>query len=165
MFRVAWRSLRAHKSRLVLSTVAVILGVAFVSGSFIFSDTLKQTFVQLFGQTTSDVVVKPVAAVDTDGPDASVTLPASLVPKVQSASGIAKAVGTVQVPGVIVLDAKGEPIGSGQAPQFGVAWNDDPDLSPLTLESGTGPRSAGAIAVDSETATKGEIAVGQTVRV
>src|SRR6476619_5967206 len=106
MFRVAWRSLRAHKSRLVLSTVAVVLGVAFVSGSFIFSDTLKQTFTELFGQTTSDVVVKPVAQVGgTDATEAAaVTLPASLVPKAAAAPGVAKAVGEVQVNGVIVLN-------------------------------------------------------------
>ncbi len=64
MLRTAWRNLRHHKLRLVLSGVAIILGVGFVVGTLIFTDTLNRTFTDLFAQTTSDVVVTPSEACD-----------------------------------------------------------------------------------------------------
>ncbi len=62
MLRAVLRNLRAHKVRLVLSTIAVTLGVSFVVGTFVFTDTLNKTFTDLFAQTTADVVVEPPAA-------------------------------------------------------------------------------------------------------
>ncbi|HUW17328.1 MAG TPA: hypothetical protein VMW94_09645, partial [Actinomycetes bacterium] len=63
MLRTAWRSLRHHKLRLVLSGVAIVLGVGFVVGTLIFTDTLNRTFTDLFTQTTTDVVVTPTETV------------------------------------------------------------------------------------------------------
>jgi len=57
MLRSAWRSLLHHKLRLVLSGVAIVLGVGFVVGTLIFTDTLNSTFTNLFAATTTDVVV------------------------------------------------------------------------------------------------------------
>ena len=59
MFRASWRSLLAHKLRLALTAVAVVLGVAFVSGSLVFTDTLSKTFTELFTQVSPDAVVEP----------------------------------------------------------------------------------------------------------
>ena len=59
MFRASWRSLVQHKLRLVMSMLAIVLSVGFVVGTFIFTDTLNKTFTDLFGQTTTDVVVSP----------------------------------------------------------------------------------------------------------
>ena len=162
MFRVAWRSLSAHKSRLVLSTIAVVLGVAFVSGSFVFSDTLKKVFTDLFGQTTSDVVVTPYSAVGGQNESAAVTLPTSYVPRIEAVDGVVRAEGEVSRVGVIVVGADGKAVSSGPAPQLGLSWAEGED-SPLNLIDGRGPEREGEIAIDSQTAENGELAVGQEV--
>ena len=163
MLRIALRSLRAHKSRLLLSTFAVVLGVAFVAGSFVFSDTLKATFTELFGETTSDAVVQPVSDVDTGFEDASVTLAADLVPVVETAPGVERALGGVFVEGVGIVGKDGDLLSTTGAPTFGVDWSEDPDLSPLSLVEGRGPESADEIAIDSQAADKGDFALGDRI--
>ncbi len=67
MLRSAWRSLLHHKLRLILSGVAIVLGVGFVVGTLIFTDTLNSTFTGLFADTTSDVVVTAQQDVQSSG--------------------------------------------------------------------------------------------------
>ena len=55
MWRTTWRSLLAHKLRLAFSGLAIVLGVAFVAGTMIFTDTLNRTFTALFESTAADV--------------------------------------------------------------------------------------------------------------
>ena len=59
MFRAALKSLLGRKVRLLMSTFAIVLGVAFVVGSLIFTDTLSRSFTALFASTVGDVVVRP----------------------------------------------------------------------------------------------------------
>ena len=59
MIRAALKSLLGRKLRLVMSTFAIVLGVAFVVGTLIFSDTLNRSFTSLFASTVGDVVVRP----------------------------------------------------------------------------------------------------------
>ena len=167
MLKATLRSLAAHKLRLVLSGLAVVLGVAFVAGTLVFTDTLKKTFDDLFTQTTSDVVVEPKGNDLTEGGDvptaAVATLPASLVPTVQGVDGVAKAVGGVFVDGVQVVGDDGKVVGTGGAPSYGTNWILDPELSSLNIVDGRGPLTADEVAVDSQTATKAGLAVGDVV--
>src|SRR3954452_16292849 len=120
MLRAAWRSLVQHKLRLVLSMLAIILSVGFVVGTLIFGATLNRTFSELFAQTTSDVVVTADTEAQGSGFAGDVqTLPADLLPKVQSVSGVAAAGGTVFADGVAIIGSDGDPIGQSGAPQFG----------------------------------------------
>ena len=57
MFRLIWRGIRAHKLRLALSAISVVLGVSFVVGSYVLTDTLQATFDKLFGDVTKNVSV------------------------------------------------------------------------------------------------------------
>jgi len=157
------RNLRAHKIRLVLSTLAVTLGVAFVVGTFVFTDTLDQTFEDLFSQTTSDVVVEPASPVTDDFQTGSATLPADLVDTVAGVDGVAKVAGTVFVNGLQIIGSDGEPVASGGAPNFGSNWSDDEDLAPYRLVDGRGPTAAGEVAIDSQSAEAGDLSVGDTV--
>lgn len=169
MLRFIRRNIAAHKLRLVLSGLAVVLGVAFVAGTLIFTDTLSRTFQDLFGQTTSDVELTPKTAFDTqgDGSGTGASLPASLVPTVAGASGVANAAGSVLVNGVLVVGPDGKTLGTAGAPAFGVSWSDDTELSPFRLVpgSGRGPTKAGEVALDSQTAEAGGFGVGDTVRI
>ena len=59
MLRTALRTIAAHRLRLALTALAIILGVSFVSGTFVFTDSLKSSFDSLFNQRGPDVVVEP----------------------------------------------------------------------------------------------------------
>ena len=94
MWRTTWRSLLAHKLRLAFSGLAIVLGVAFVSGTMIFTDTLNRTFTALFESTAADVSVQPAAAFDAGvtGPGGGVQhLPAGLVEDIRAVDGVAAA--------------------------------------------------------------------------
>ena len=164
MWRATRRSLLQHKLRLVLSGVAIVLGVGFVVGTFIFTDTLNKTFTDLFSQTTTDVVVTPDAEVSGDGfAGGTATLPQSLLPKVEAVDGVAKAAGSIFADGVTIIDPTGEPVGQAGPPQFGTNWEGDPDLTAFRLESGRGPTRAGEVAIDSISAEKSGYHVGDEV--
>ncbi len=76
MLRVTWRNLMARKIRLALSGFAIVLGVAFVAGSFIFTDGLGGSFNGIVNGTTSDVEVCPTGACDFDSVQDNRTIPA-----------------------------------------------------------------------------------------
>ncbi|MFL6287514.1 MAG: ABC transporter permease [Actinomycetes bacterium] len=165
MLRAAWRSLVQHKLRLVLSMLAIILSVGFVVGTLIFGATLNRTFSELFAQTTSDVVVTADTEAQGSGFAGDVqTLPADLLPKVQSVSGAAAAGGTVFADGVAIIGSDGDPIGQSGAPQFGSNWSDDERLTPYRLIDGVGPSAEGDVAVDSKSADDGDLSVGDQVQ-
>lgn len=167
MLNATIKSLLAHRLRLALSAVAVVLGVAFVAGSFVFTDTIDKTFTELFEGTGSDVTVTPRPAFSADTfagpgmPGAVETVPASVVEEIASVDGVAAAVGEIQVDGVRVVGADGATVGTAGAPVFGVNWTDGE--SPLSIVAGREPRREGEVAVDRVAAAKGRLAVGDTV--
>ena len=164
MLRSAWRSLLHHKLRLVLSGVAIVLGVGFVVGTLIFTDTLNSTFTNLFAGTTSDVVITPEEDVESRGFAGTVaTLPAALLTSVRAVDGVAKAGGQVLIDGVAIVDSAGEVLGTPGAPTFGSNWDDDEDLTPFRLEEGRGPSAPGEVALDSVSAEKAGYVVGDSV--
>jgi len=164
MLRSAWRSLLHHKLRLVLSGVAIVLGVGFVVGTLIFTDTLNATFTNLFAGTTSDVVITPEEDVESRGFAGTVaTLPAALLTDVRAVDGVAKAGGQVLIDGVAIVDPAGEVLGTPGAPTFGSNWDDDEELTPFRLQEGRGPSGPGEVALDSVSAEKAGYVVGDAV--
>ena len=86
MIKATLKSLLGRKLRLLMSTFAIVLGVAFVGGSLIFSDTLGRSFTALFASTVGDVVVRPADAGAGLGAS-TVTIPASVVDDLESRAG------------------------------------------------------------------------------
>ncbi len=165
MFRAAWRSLVQHKLRLILSTLAIVLSVGFVVGTFIFTDTLNKTFTDLFGQTTTDVVVTPKSDFEGSGFAGEVaTLSPDVLDEVSSVDGVAKVGGTVFADGVAIVGSDDAPLGQQGAPQFGSNWSDDEALTPYRLIDGVGPTSDGQVAIDSVSAEDGGLQVGDSIR-
>jgi putative ABC transport system permease protein len=100
MLRAAWKSLLGRKLRLFMSTFAIVLGVAFVGGTLIFTDTLNKSFVAIFDNSVGDVVVRPVGAGDADGTATTLTVPGEVVDELAKVPGAARADGNVaQQPG------------------------------------------------------------------
>ncbi len=127
MWHATWRNLLAHKLRLALSGLAIVLGVAFVSGTMVFTDTLSKTFSDLFASTSADVNVEPASAFDSglagtgEGTGAASTLPGTLVDTVLDVDGVAAAAGFFRTEGVYVLGGDGNVLDTGGAPGIGIS--------------------------------------------
>lgn len=168
MLRASLKSLLARKLRLMMSAVAVVLGVAFVAGSFIFTDTLGKSFTSIMTSSVGDVVVSPKTAADASYGISTETIPASVVARLAKVPGAARADGNVSDYQTFVISKKGKLIGGQGAPGIGVNHNGAPsaggDLT-YKLTSGQMPTTDGEIVLDSRTAKTGSYAVGDTVRI
>ncbi|MBW5420483.1 FtsX-like permease family protein [Streptomyces sp. BG9H] len=166
MLKATLRSFLAHKGRLVLSALAVILSVAFVAGSLIFSDTVTRTFDRLFASTSADVLVAPEEDLDESVPSGRTpTLPESLKEKVARVEGVADAHVDASVENVTVVDRDNESVGpTTGAPTIATNWYVT-DRSPVELTSGHAPRGAGQAMLDADTADAKNVEIGDTLTV
>ncbi|WP_066950883.1 ABC transporter permease [Streptomyces lushanensis] len=167
VFKTSMRNFFAHKGRMALSAVAVLLSVAFVSGTLVFTDTMNTTFDKLFAATASDVTVSPKAAKggdeisQTGKPE---TLPASLVETVRKADGVKSAEGAVSSMSVTVVDADNKNVGATSgAPTIAGNWTRN-DLRSMEITSGHAPRGPTEVMVDADTAEKHHLAIGDELR-
>jgi putative ABC transport system permease protein len=161
MWRATIKGLIAHKLRLALTALAVVLGVAFVAGTLVLTDTLNHTFDQLFAQVTKGIAVT-VRAESNFGNDRG-RVPERLVKTIRAVDGVQRAEGVVQGYAQIV-GSDGKAIVTGGAPTFGVNWVNAPE-NPLTLRSGRSPRTGTEVVIDVGTADKGNLKVGDHVRI
>src|SRR3954447_24475221 len=97
MLRTTIRSMLAHKLRLVLTTTSILLGVAFLAGTFILTDTMKVAFNDLYGKISAgtDAVVRQESAFSTEEGASHAPIPASVLAKVRSVPGVRAAEGDV----------------------------------------------------------------------
>ncbi len=154
---VAWRNALASRGRTAMSLLAIAVGVAFLSSSLAVSDTLSRNVSALFSSQyeTVDVVVRGEALAFGLRADLDDTLVAEVaaVPGVAVASGVVE--GFAQP-----IGTDGEPVGSGQQPGLGRTWIDDERLQSLPLVDGRAPAVFGEVALDTATADRGGITVG-----
>ena len=169
MSRVTVKGLIAHKLRLALTALSVVLGVAFVSGTFVLTDTINHTFDELFSEVSAgvDVTLRAKSGfgeAETGADTARNTLPEDLVDTVKAVPGVKVAEGTVSGYAQIVTPA-GKAITTSGAPTLGFNWNTSPDLSALKLRTGRAPERDGEVVVDVNTAKENALEVGQQVKV
>ena len=146
MLRTAIRGLMAHKLRLVASAMAITLGVAFMAGTLVLGDTIKQTFDQLFTSVYqgTDAVVRSSTTIDSPdgGPAQRAEIPETLIATVQSTPGVADAVGSTSGYAQFI-DHDGKAIGDPQPgradhrQQLGL----EPDAEPLPHRHGASARA------------------------
>jgi putative ABC transport system permease protein len=165
VWRATVKGLLAHKLRLGLTGLAVVLGVAFVAGTYVLTDTIDQTFDDLFGDISGGVDVSVRAASGFTGGDVGrETIPAELVATVAAVPGVAAAEGGVGGYAQLV-DESGEAITTTGAPTLGTNWMRTAALSPLRLRTGREPRQPDEVVVDAVTARRNDLALGDTVRI
>jgi len=167
MLRVAFKSMAQRKLRLVLSGLAVVLGVMFVSGSLVLTDTLSRSFDRLFSDAYAyiDVRVSARSAVET-GFETIVTpptLPAEAVDRVAAVPGVARATGVVEADGARVIGSDGRVVPTVGPPRMGINWNPDDEL--IELREGRGPTAPDEIAIDAALARTAGLNVGDRVGV
>ncbi|MDT9700752.1 ABC transporter permease [Streptomyces sp. P17] len=166
MLKATLRSFLAHKGRLLLSALAVILSVAFVAGSLIFSDTVSRTFDRLFASTAADVTVSPKENLDEALPSGfTPTLPAALVDRAAKVEGAETVRLDVDVEGITVADEDNESVGpTTGAPTIGTNWNPT-ERSPVELTSGHAPEGPDQVLIDADTADNKDVGIGDTLSV
>jgi putative ABC transport system permease protein len=167
MWKVTLRGLTAHKLRLVLTALAIVLGVGFVAGTYVLTDTIDRTFTQLFEQTTKgvDVAVRTRDTFSSEGNEQRAPMPATLLGTVTAVPGVGAAEGSVA--GYAQFVGKdGKPVAAGGAPTIGVSLSTVPQLQAgATLREGRRPSGPGEVAVDAHTAQKQGFAVNDRVTV
>ncbi|MFF3325426.1 ABC transporter permease [Streptomyces sp. NPDC002889] len=165
MFRTALRNVLAHKARLLMTVLAVMLGVAFVSGTLVFTDTLGNAYRKQSAKSYDNVAVAVTTYADrTDGhKDAGIDN--RTLDRIRGLDGVAEATGRVS--GFAgVADQNGKLIGNGWSNTgANFAPGRDGKDAAYTFTDGSGPAQAGQIALDTDSASKGEYRVGDTVRV
>ena len=156
----------ARKLRLFMSAFAIILGVSFVAGSFIFTDTLAKSFDQIMTGSVGDVIVRPVGTTSEEQV-ASTAITGTLVESLADVPGAERADGNITNFGTFVISSSGKMLGGQGAPGLAVNANDAPTAAgsaPATLVEGRWPTAAGEVALDKATAEKSGYDLGESVK-
>ncbi|MGW2935999.1 ABC transporter permease [Streptomyces sp. NPDC001156] len=169
VLKTSMRNFFAHKGRMALSAVAVLLSVAFVCGTLVFTDTMNTTFDKLFAATTSDVSVSGKGASDsgetTSGNGRPPTMPASVLAEVRKVQGVKSAEGTVFSTSVTVVDAAKDNLSpKSGAPTIVGSWNGN-DARTMKITSGAAPEGSSQVMVDADTADKHHLKIGDEIGV
>jgi putative ABC transport system permease protein len=168
MFKATLKSLLARKLRLLLSGLAVVLGVMAVSGALVLTDNLGRSFDALFQTVNQNLDVQVsgtqnVQGAEQDGEPVTRPIPATLVGTVAAVPGVRSAIGAVIVDGARVVGPDGKVIGSAGPPRFGVGWRGEVGFT--QLRQGRGPQAPGEIALDAGLAKQGPFQLGDQVGV
>lgn len=169
MRKVTLRNLLARKLRLVMSGFAIVLGVAFVAASFIFTDAIQRTFDNITAGTVPDISVQFEG---TNAFDAEMifnrttrAIEPDLVDQIAALDGVERADGSIEGIGLFVLDPDGDLIGGQGAPTLSFTYNDMPNMfgeDIIEFREGSPPGS-GEIVIDTFTADRVGFEVGDTV--
>ena len=175
MLRVTLKNLAAKKFRLMMTSVAVVLGVAFMAGTFVLTDTLGNVFDALFTNATKgvDVVVRarePYQAASQTGGVQTETrppVPDALVDKIRQMPKVARAQGSVSGYALVVgRDGKAVQHSKG-APTLAVVWRSGKDAvnRSLALTQGAAPAATDEVALDQQTFDDSGYRIGDRVKV
>ncbi len=166
MFRIALRSTMARKGRILLTSLAVIAGCAFLAGVFVFSDTINASFEKIYtnAYAKTDAVVRSSNVIEGDfGDETRDRLPDSVIDQVAAVPGVETVTGQVQ--GFArMAKTDGTLIGRDGPPTFGAGFNDS-SVSPWHLVEGAAPSSPDEIVTDKLTADTNDLVIGDQVDV
>ena len=166
MLRTTVRSLLARKLRLLLASFAVLLGITFVSGAFVLTDSLSRVFDKLFVSANTGTAVTVTAKDEVGGGDfgqqTQEPVPQSVLDLVRKVPGVAKAVGDTGQPISLVLP-DGKLFVKKGPPVLGFSYQADSPTETLTLLRGKAPVGLSEVLLDARTATKENLKIGDKV--
>ena len=168
MFKVTVRGLFTHFFRLILTAVAVIVSVAFMSGTQILTATISTSFDNVFADVYKniDAVVRSSDVVDSGFGELRGLVSADVIPAVEQVDGVGVAEGQIESL-LAILDKDGNPLSNPNAgpPTFGLNWLTEPSLNGWVLSSGSPPTGPTEMVLDSKSAETAGYVVGDTARV
>jgi putative ABC transport system permease protein len=161
------KGLLAHKLRLVLTAVAIVIGVMFVTGTFVLTDTLHNTFTTLFNGVYQNISFEVRGKAAFSGPAGTAVrnpIPQSIAQTVARVPGVAAAEGNAT--GYAQLIAPdGKAVSTSGAPTIGTSFDPVSQMAALHLSQGSAPTTAHEVAIDAATATKYHFHLGEQVRI
>ena len=169
----ALKSLGSRKLRAVLTAVAIVLGVAMISGTYILTDTIKSAFGTVFKEVykRTDVVITAHSAIEEEGENerngaVAPAFPESLLTQVRALKGVQEAQGAATSTAELI-GRDGKVLSTGGSPglAFSVHPHGDQRFNPLTLVAGRWPEGEGEVGIDDNTAERHGYRVGQTIGV
>jgi hypothetical protein len=168
MLTATLKSLLARKLRLLLSALAVVLGVMAVSGALVLTDNLGRSFDALFQTVNQNLDVQVSGAqnvqdAERGGDPVTTPIPAEVVGEVAAVPGVQSAIGVVIADGARVVDPDGKVIGSAGPPRFGVGWRGEVGFT--QLREGRGPQAPEEVAISAGLAKQGNFQVGDRIGV
>jgi len=164
MIRIAWRSLTAHKLRTILTTLAILLGVAMICGTYVLTDQIDRGFKNIFTDAYKgiDVAVARKAEFSGQMTGASAGLPESLIEEVRGVDGVAEAYGYVTGMGAVAVD--GKVVSTGGSPTL--FFSDAPtDFSNTRYVQGGRPKQPGEVAVIEKLVKDEDVRLGSVIEV
>jgi putative ABC transport system permease protein len=165
MFRLSLKNVLARKGRLALTALAIIAGTTFLSGVFVFSDTIRGTFDQIFSSAyaKTDSFVRSTNKVDAGFSTTRDQIPDSLIAEVRAIPGVTTADGDVQ--GFAQMStADGKEMGGGGPPTFGSVFDGSP-ISPWGLADGRAASGGSEVVIDRGSAKRYDVEVGDQISV
>ena len=164
MTALALKNLGERKLRTFLTSLAIVLGVMMVAGTYVLTDTINQSFDEIFTESNegTDAVISAKEIVETDD-GTEPPIPANLLPQIQNAPGVASAAGGIFDPQVSIIGKDGERLGGGGPPTFGISIIPEP-FDPLSID-GRKPRTPGEVVIDKFSAENEGFEIGDEVRV
>ncbi|HEX2159986.1 MAG TPA: FtsX-like permease family protein [Actinomycetes bacterium] len=168
MGKATLKGLLAHKLRLAATALAIVLGVSFVAGTYVLTDTITASFDNLFKQVTQGIDVA-VRSEETFGGfetgEVRDPMPASLLERIRAVDGVRVAEGNVTGYAQLV-GRDGKAVTTGGAPSLGVSFNSDTAFTAgSTIRSGRLPGGPNELAIDAKTAADTGYKVGDQVKV
>jgi len=162
MLKLSIRNLLSHKIRFFMTSFAVVLGVSFVVGSIVVTDTVRKSFDTLFDEITAgvDLEIRSVDPLSDEPGSLGPPLPAEVATQASAVDGVEIAEG--QVGGIAQpIAPDGEPVTTTGAPKLAFSWGPTDELYPVTLELGAKP-GPGEFAVDQGTFEDFDFVIGDT---
>ncbi len=168
MFRIALKGILGRKARLILTSLAVILGTSFLAGTSVFSDTLNRTFDNLFSDVFKnvDAYVRSTQVIDADfGQEERQRISADLVSIVEKVPGVRDASPDIQA-FARIIGKDGKPIGSdGQGPPTFGSIGEEFAGALWSTAKGDWPNGPTEVVIDEASAKAGKYELGDTVKV
>ncbi len=164
MTSLALKNLWARKARALSTTLAVVIGVAFVAGSYVLTDTIFAAFDEIFSESLSGTSVVITAQNPVEQQNGEVpTVSAALLPRVRSTPGVRLAAGAIFTPGGF-FNSKREKIGNKFAPKFISSTLPD-GLESLNYVEGHPPRGPTEASLDQAAAEGSGLALGKNIEI
>ncbi|GAA4379011.1 ABC transporter permease [Nocardioides caricicola] len=169
MLKLTLRNLLARKVRLVMSGLAIVLGVAFLSGVLVFSNGLSSTFDSIIYSSTPDGVVRAeqTGSFEAGPTQTTQTLSPEVVAELGDLPEVARADGDVVGIGMSLLASDGTLVGGTGAPTLAFNHTDGPNMAgdpPMLLSSGRWPTAPDEIVLDDAAADNGDYELGDEVK-